>query len=92
VKNVFVDLTPCGFIIKRRFGGTCLLHLQGSKHLTLFLARVICSTLKMKATRSSETSDYDKPTRCHIPEDDILQVQMLVLCLEEDYLIPYIYI
>jgi hypothetical protein len=30
MKNaVFWDVEPCGFIINRRFGGMCLLHLQG---------------------------------------------------------------
>jgi hypothetical protein len=40
--------------------------------LTLFLARVISSTLKMEATRSSAISVYNKPTRRHIPENGIL--------------------
>jgi hypothetical protein len=86
VKNaVFWDMEPCGLIINR-FGGTCRLHLQGRRNnareesvgrlitccLTLFLSRVISSTLKMEATRSSETSVYNKPTRCHISEDGIL--------------------
>jgi hypothetical protein len=39
----FCDVVPCGFIIIRRFGRTCRLHLQGN-HLTIFLARVISST------------------------------------------------
>jgi hypothetical protein len=26
---VFWDVVPCGFVINRRFGGTCRLHLQG---------------------------------------------------------------
>jgi hypothetical protein len=30
MKNaVFSDVAQCGFIITRRFGGTCSLHLQG---------------------------------------------------------------
>jgi hypothetical protein len=69
-------MTPCGFTIDRRFGGTCRFHIQGrrnnsSDRLTIFLARVISSTLKMEATRSTETSVYNKPTRRHIPEDGI---------------------
>jgi hypothetical protein len=31
-KAVFLDVTPCGFIINRRFGGTCRLHLQGRRN------------------------------------------------------------
>jgi hypothetical protein len=65
--SVLWDVAPCGFIINRRFGGVFRLHLQGR---TLFLARVISSTLNMEAARSSETSVYNTPTRCHIPEDD----------------------
>jgi hypothetical protein len=44
-----------------------------SYHLTLFLPRDIFSTLKMEATRSSETSAYDKPTRYLTPEDGIMK-------------------
>jgi hypothetical protein len=29
---VFWDAAPCGFIINRSFGGTCLLHLQGRRN------------------------------------------------------------
>jgi hypothetical protein len=40
--------------------------------LSPFLARVISSTLKMEETRSSETSVYNKSTRRHISQDEIL--------------------
>jgi hypothetical protein len=40
--------------------------------VTLFLPRVTSSTLTMEATRSSETSAYDKATWRHIPQDAIL--------------------
>jgi hypothetical protein len=40
--------------------------------LTFFLVRVISSSLKVEGARSSETSVYDKLTRCGIPEDGIL--------------------
>jgi hypothetical protein len=40
--------------------------------LVFFFARVISSTLKLEATRSSEMSVYNKPTRRHIAEDGIL--------------------
>jgi hypothetical protein len=29
---VFWDVTPCGSVINRRFGGTCRLHLQGRRN------------------------------------------------------------
>jgi hypothetical protein len=33
MKNaVFWDVVPCGFIINRRLGGTCCLHLQGKRN------------------------------------------------------------
>jgi hypothetical protein len=35
-------------------------------------------TLKMEATRSSETSVYNNPTRLHIPEDGILHTSMFI--------------
>jgi hypothetical protein len=79
---VFWDVKPRGFIINRSFGGKCRLHLQGRRNnasekrfynLTLFFARVLYFTLKMKERCSSETSVHNKPTRRHIPEDDILQ-------------------
>jgi hypothetical protein len=40
-----------------------------SHRIALFLSRFISSTLKLEATRSSETSVYNKPTRSHISED-----------------------
>jgi hypothetical protein len=49
-------------IIDKRHINLLLLHL-----LTL----IISFTLKMKATRASETSVYNKPTKCHIPEDSV---------------------
>jgi hypothetical protein len=74
---VFWDVAPGGFIIKRRFGGTCRLHIQGISNnareekavgyrLTLFLDSVIPSILKMEAPSSSET------TLRHITENGIL--------------------
>jgi hypothetical protein len=82
MKNaVFWDVAPYGFNINRRFGGTCRLYFQGrrnntsqsvSNRLTLFLACVISSVLRMEATCSSETSVYNKPTGRHIPEGGIL--------------------
>jgi hypothetical protein len=55
-----------------------------SNRLTLFLTRVISSTLKMEATPSSETTVYNKSTRCHVPEDDILHslenLKIFIIC------------
>jgi hypothetical protein len=42
-----------------------------SNRPTLFLVRVISSVLKLEATRSSETSVYNKQTRRHILESGI---------------------
>jgi hypothetical protein len=53
---IFWDVAPCGFIVNRRY------------RLTLFLADVISSALKMEATRTSETSVYYKLTWQHIPK------------------------
>jgi hypothetical protein len=46
-----------------------------SYRLTLFLAPVISSTLKMEATRSSETLVSIKPTWRHIPEGGSFQTR-----------------
>jgi hypothetical protein len=51
----------------------------------ILLAHVI-STLKMGATRFSETSVYNKPTRCHIPEDGILCKGIIILFINLDRL------
>jgi hypothetical protein len=63
MKNaVFWNVTPCSFCVNRRLGGSYRLHLQG---------RRICElgTSVTEAIRYSETSDYTKSTRRHIPED-----------------------
>jgi hypothetical protein len=100
-KVVFWDMTTFGFIINRRFGGTCRLHLQGRRNdlsgfssvpsvppsysqsvsyrLTLFFARFISSTLKIEATRFSETSVYNKPARHNISEYGILRSRRGIL-------------
>jgi hypothetical protein len=75
MKNaVFWDVAPCGFIINRRFGGTFRL-----QHPSNILLRVIFSTLKMEATRSSETSVYIKPTQRHFPEECIIHILFFFL-------------
>jgi hypothetical protein len=54
---VFWNVVLYVFIKNRHFGKTRRLHLQPVTYrLTLFLARVVSFTLKMKATCSSETS------------------------------------
>jgi hypothetical protein len=40
--------------------------------LIFYLSLVMSSLLNMEATRSCETSVYNKPTRRHVPEDGIL--------------------
>jgi hypothetical protein len=70
MKNaVFWDVTSCGFIINRRFGGSCRLHLQVRKNNA---SEENCYTVTNRPTNSSKTSVYNKPTRRHIPEDSIL--------------------
>jgi hypothetical protein len=64
---VFWDVASCGFVINRRFGGTCQLYLHHSNRLTLVLVRVMYYSLKMEATRSFGTSVYNKPTILVIP-------------------------
>jgi hypothetical protein len=53
---------------------------------TLFFARGYF-TLKIEATRSSETSILAVPTRPHIAEDGILQTPHLVVSLPADIFI-----
>jgi hypothetical protein len=82
MKNaVFRGVASCRFIINRRLGGTCRLHLQVRRNnaseekyyrLTLYLGRIIFSSLKLEAICSSETLVYNKPTRHHIQRDVIL--------------------
>jgi hypothetical protein len=61
-------LALCGFTTNLCFGATCRLHLQGRRNNARVII-IISSTLKMEATRSSETLSYNKPRRRHIPED-----------------------
>jgi hypothetical protein len=62
----------------RRFGGKCCIHLQGGKkqrareNISSVSLAVFFSTLKVKATRSSEKSVLTIPARRHIPEDDVV--------------------
>jgi hypothetical protein len=83
-KAVSWDVAPCECVTNRRFGGTCLLHLQGRRHLP----RCVCppplptvltrqsvsnrintfSCSRYFATRSSETSVYNTVTWRHIPD------------------------
>jgi hypothetical protein len=56
--SVFWDVAPC---------------VPCENRLIPLPARDISSSLKMEAIRFSETSVYNKPTRRHIPKDDILQ-------------------
>jgi hypothetical protein len=45
-----------------------------SYRLTFSLLAFFSFTLRMEETRSSETSVYNKLTRCHVPEDGILHI------------------
>jgi hypothetical protein len=66
-----VDLTqplPSQYSPSRNFSQSV------SCRLTLYLARVTSSTLKMEATCSSETSVSNESTRHHGPEDGIFAV------------------
>jgi hypothetical protein len=84
--TIFWDITPCSPLkVNRRFGGTYCLHLQGrrisrarrlclSPAYTLVSCAAYSTTLKMDAICSSETSvDFQRTTRCYIPEDSTLQ-------------------
>jgi hypothetical protein len=71
--SIFWDITPCSSLkFNRRFGRTCLLHFQWALLAICFTVSCLAyfSTLKMEATRSSETSvGFQRIARRHIPED-----------------------
>jgi hypothetical protein len=66
--SIFWDITHCSPLkVNRRFGGTYRLCL--SPAFTLVSCSTYCSTLKMEAMCSSETSaDFQRTTRHYIPE------------------------
>jgi hypothetical protein len=74
--------------VKRRFGETRRLDLEGRR---ISQASNKCeagsnnySTLKMEATNSSETSiEFQRNTRCDIPEDITLQNLYVIMFLAE---------
>jgi hypothetical protein len=79
MKNaVFWDVAPSGFIINRRFVGTWRLQLQGrrnnaSEEKYRWLLSVCYFFYHEDGDDTCpETSVYNKPTRCHVPEDSIL--------------------
>jgi hypothetical protein len=90
---VFCDVASCRYCVNRRFGGTYRLHLQGIRNprgrnqheqvaadcrlLTLVPRLWISYTLKMGATRSSETLVNTISAWRHIPEDGILHSHCL---------------
>jgi hypothetical protein len=77
--SVLWDVEPCRPCVNRRFRGTYHLHFQGRKirlrgtSVSRWLQHADFSTLKMEAIRSTDTSVHTRSTRCHIPEDGILQ-------------------
>jgi hypothetical protein len=84
-----MDITPCSPLkFNRHFGRTCRLHLQSRKigqarsqlepdskqSFMLVSCLAYSSTLKMKATCSSETSvDFQRTTQRYIPEKRTFQ-------------------
>jgi hypothetical protein len=72
---VYTHSTSC----KQGLSVNILLKSVNNRPSNTFLARVISSTLKMEATRFSETSVCNKPTWRHIPEDGILYFTNTVL-------------
>jgi hypothetical protein len=65
---VFWEVPPCGSCRNRRFGLTYRLHLQSENNQR----NNNTFTLKIEAICSSETLDYTRTTRRHIPKDGIL--------------------
>jgi hypothetical protein len=95
--TVFWDIMPCSPLkVKRRFGGTNCLHLQGQRirrarnqselslppAFTLVSCSAYSSTLKIEAICSSQTSVYfQQMTRRYIPEYSTLQLSMYLFKL-----------
>jgi hypothetical protein len=90
MKNaIFLDVTPCGSCVNRRFGRKHGLHLLGRKtrervqllaHASSSLADF--SILKMQAIRPSETSIHTRTTRRHLPEDGIVKkIVVYLFCM-----------
>jgi hypothetical protein len=98
MKNVvYWDVAPCRSCVKRPFGGTHHLHLQGRKFRErgTSVSRWLQTetTLKVEAIRSSETSIHTKSIRRHIPEYGILQIMNLILwddtnLIHKEHLLP----
>jgi hypothetical protein len=75
--SIYWDITPCRPLkVNRCFAETCWIHLQGRKTSWTRNLREAGSkqgSLKKEATFPSETSiDFQRTTRCYIPEDTTL--------------------
>jgi hypothetical protein len=85
--TIFWYITTCSQLkVNRRFGGTHRLHLQGQRISRARNQRECrwqasyCSTLKMEAISSAETSiDFQRTTRRYVPEYSTLNVNCSLL-------------
>jgi hypothetical protein len=88
MKNaVFLDVAPCRSCVNQSFGGTYRLHIEDrnihERGTSVSRWLETEATLKMDAIRSSEPSVHTRSTRCHIPEDGILNVYYIELKLHQ---------
>jgi hypothetical protein len=77
---IFWDVAPCSCCKDRRLGGTYFLHHQGEKQIAVNFvpSSFILFKLMIETIRSPETSGLTTATRHRIPEEGILNVQLLL--------------